>query len=298
MSPTPQVSLAPLTTLRVGGLAEWFSAPASLEQLQADWAWARDQGLPVTFLGAGSNLLVSDRGLPGLVISSRNLHQTSFDPATGQVRALAGQSLVHLARQAAKRGWQGIEWAVGIPGTVGGSVVMNAGAHQGCTADVLVSADVLTNTGEHQVWGARELGYSYRTSSLQAGGYLVTQATFQLVPGADPQRVIATTQELLHQRHSTQPYDWPSCGSVFRNPAPHSAGWLIEQTGLKGYRLGGAQVAHRHANFILNVDQATATDVFKLIRHVQARVLERWAIHLQPEVRLWGDFGEGLGALE
>lgn len=286
-----QVSLATYTSFRVGGPAEWYVAPRNIEDMKASLEWARSEGLPITLLGAGSNLLVSDRGLPGLVICTRHLRYAHFDRETGQVRAAAGQSLPRLAWQAAQLGWEGLEWAVGIPGTVGGAVVMNAGAHGACTADILVNARVLSLQGRSDLLAPGELGYSYRTSILQGSDRLVAEATFQLKPGADPAQVLATTSEQLEQRKSTQPYHMPSCGSVFRNPNGHQgAGWLIEQTGLKGYQIGGAQVAERHANFILNCGGAKASDIFHLIRFVQERVESNWSVALEPEVRILGEF--------
>lgn len=285
-----QVCLSTLTSFKVGGPAEWFVAPRQLTELQASFEWAISQNMPITLLGAGSNLLVSDRGLPGLVICTRHLRYTHFDPETNQVTAAAGEPLVRLAWQAAERGWEGLEWAVGIPGTVGGAVVMNAGAHISCTADILVNAQVLCPDGITQILTPQDLGYSYRTSILQGDKRLVTQATFQLKPGADPAKVMAKTAQLLKQRHTTQPYNKPSCGSVFRNPKPHSAGWLIEQTGLKGHRIGGATVAERHANFILNSGGATANDIFQLIRFVQQKVEQNWSLCLEPEVKILGEF--------
>lgn len=285
-----QVPLAGLTSFRVGGPAEWLIAPRSIEELQAGLEWAQRQKLPITSLGAGSNLLVSDRGLPGLVICTRRLRQAKFDPATGQVTAAAGEHLSALAWKAARRGWKGMEWAVGIPGTVGGAVVMNAGAHGLCTEDILVRTEVLNSDQTMAVLAPEELGYQYRTSQLQHDQRLVTQATFQLQPGATPQQVMATTSNNLAQRRATQPYHLPSCGSVFRNPDSHSAGWLIEQTGLKGRRIGNAQVAHRHANFILNCGGATASDILKLIHHVQQQVEARWSLYLKPEVKFLGEF--------
>jgi UDP-N-acetylmuramate dehydrogenase len=284
------VSLATLTSFRVGGPAQWYVAPRSLEDLQAGFEWATFEGLPITLLGAGSNLLISDQGLPGLVVCTRHLRSTHFDLETGQVTAAAGEPLVRLAWQAAERGWQGLEWAVGIPGTVGGAVVMNAGAHSGSTADILVDAHVLSPTGKKEVLTPNNLGYSYRTSLLQGGSRLVTQATFQLKPGADPAKVMAETNAHLKQRQTTQPYHLPSCGSVFRNPNPHKAAWLIEQAGLKGYQIGQAQVAQRHANFILNCGGATASEIFQLIRHVQEQVEQRWSLCLEPEVKILGEF--------
>jgi UDP-N-acetylmuramate dehydrogenase len=284
------VSLAGLTSFRVGGPAEWYVAPRRTEELQASLEWAKSQKLPITLLGAGSNLLVSDRGIPGLAICTRHLRQTRFDPETGQVTASAGKPIARLAWEAAERGWQGLEWAVGIPGTVGGAVVMNAGAHSYCTADILVNTQVILPNGTIEQLAPQDLGYSYRTSILQGSPSLVTEATFQLRPGADPAEVMATTEKDLEQRRTTQPYNLPSCGSVFRNPQGYHAAWLIEQTGLKGYRLGGAQVAQLHANFILNCGGATASDIFGIIRYVQQQVEQRWSLHLEPEVRILGEF--------
>ncbi len=283
-------SLASLTSFRVGGPAEWYVAPRRLEDLQASFEWAQSQGLPLTLLGAGSNLLVSDHGLPGLVICTRHLRQTQFDPDTGKVTAEAGEPIARLAWQAAERGWQGLEWAVGIPGTVGGAVVMNAGAHNSCTADILVSAQTLSPTGTIEQLTPQDLGFSYRTSVLQGSDQLVTQATFQLKPGADPKQVLSETSEHLERRRTSQPYHLPSCGSVFRNPESHPAAWLIEQIGLKGYQIGGAKVAERHANFILNCGGAKASDIFQIIRHIQQQVEQHWSLCLEPEVRILGEF--------
>ncbi|MGC9524831.1 MAG: UDP-N-acetylmuramate dehydrogenase [Limnospira sp.] len=285
-----QVSLASLTSFRVGGPAEWYAAPRSLDQLRACLEWANSEVLPVTLLGGGSNLLVSDRGLRGLVIGTRHLRQVHFDRETGRLTVGSGTSLPRLAWKAARMGWRGLEWAVGIPGTVGGAVVMNAGAHRSCTADILVSANVLDRGGKLNVLTPDQLHYRYRTSNLQGGDRLVTQATFQLQPGADPGQVMAETAEHFRRRRLSQPYHLPSCGSVFRNPGPKAAGWLIEQTGLKGYQIGGAQVAERHANFILNCGGATASDIFTLIHHVQERVEHRWSFLLEPEVKILGEF--------
>ncbi|GAB1538194.1 hypothetical protein NUACC21_08520 [Scytonema sp. NUACC21] len=180
--------------------------------------------------------------------------------------------------------------AVGSPGTVGGAVVMNAGAHNNCIADILTSVEVLLPDGSLETLTREQLGYAYRTSILQGNNKIVTQATFQLQPGADPAYVVATTKQHKQHRLNTQPYHLPSCGSVFRNPKPHAAGWLIEQTGLKGYQIGKAQVAQRHANFIVNCGGASAWDIFNLIRHVQQRVQDRWSILLEPEVKMIGEF--------
>ena len=288
----PQVSLQPLTTFRVGGPAEWLAMPRHQGEFEQVLDWAIAAGLQITPLGAGSNLLISDRGIPGLVLCTRRWRGTRFDEA-GRITVAAGEPLPTLAWRAAKQGCRGLEWAVGIPGTVGGAVVMNAGAHGGCTADVLTSAIVLDpKEGLVQLTPA-DLGFQYRTSILQGGRQVVLEATFQLEPNHSPAVVVADTLEGLNQRRTTQPYDLPNCGSVFRNPYPYTAGSLIEQTGLKGYRLGNAQVSERHANFIVNLGGATATDIRRLIHHVQNEVEARWAVRLQPEVKFIGEFANG-----
>lgn len=284
------VSLAPLTSYRVGGPAEWYVAPNNLDELRASLEWANSESLKTTLLGSGSNLLISDTGLFGLVIGTRRLRHSHFDLETGRVTVASGESLPRLAWKVARLGWQGLEWAVGIPGTVGGAVVMNAGAHGGCTADLLVTAEVLLPTGQLRELTPQELDYRYRTSNLQGSNRIVTQATFQLQPGTDPARVLAETSEHLRRRRTSQPYDLPSCGSVFRNPGSKAAGWLIEQSGLKGHRIGGAQVAERHANFIVNCGNATANDIFQLIRHVQEKVEQQWSFALETEVKILGEF--------
>ncbi|MDZ7954923.1 UDP-N-acetylmuramate dehydrogenase [Nostoc sp. DedQUE09] len=291
----PQASLSAFTSYRVGGAADLYVAPRNLEALQASLKYAKERDLKVTTLGAGSNLLVSDGGISGLVIATRHLRFSHFDPDKGQLTVAAGESIPSLAWAAAELGWQGLEWAVGIPGTAGGAVVMNAGAHNSCIADMLVSAQVLSPDGTLETLTADQLGYSYRTSLLQGGDRIVTQATLQLAPGADPAKVVAITKEHKKHRLSTQPYNFPSCGSVFRNPKPYSAGWLIEQTGLKGYQIGGAQVALLHANFIVNRGGAKASDIFCLIRHIQHQVQERWSINLEPEVKMLGEFQGACG---
>ena len=287
----PQVSLAPLTSFRAGGEAQWYVAPRGWEELEASFNWFSNQDLPLTFLGAGSNILVSDRGLSGLVLSTRRLRYRNFDPNTGQVTVAAGEPIASLAWRLAKRGWKGLEWAVGIPGTVGGAVVMNAGAHNKCLADCLVSAVVVSPSGKVETLTKSELNYSYRFSNLQQlPQKVVIEATLQLQPGYSKAEVMATANANWYKRKNSQPYDKPSCGSVFRNPQSHSAGWLIEQLGLKGYSIGGAQIAHLHANFILNCGGATAEDIFGLIQHIQAKVSSYWSVLLETEVKLLGEF--------
>ncbi|MBE9156655.1 UDP-N-acetylmuramate dehydrogenase [Nodosilinea sp. LEGE 06152] len=289
----PQVSLQPLSTFRVGGPAEWLAMPRHQDEFQQVLDWAVGAGIPITSLGAGSNLLIGDRGIAGLVLCTRRWRSTRFDGA-GRVTVAAGEPLPTLAWKAAKRGCRGLEWAVGIPGTVGGAVVMNAGAHGGCTADVLTSATVLDPANGLRSLSPADLGFRYRTSTLQGRQHVVVlEATFQLEPGHDPAVVVADTLAGLNQRRATQPYDKPNCGSVFRNPYPHTAGSLIEQSGLKGYRLGNAQISERHANFIVNLGGASAADIRQLIHHIQTEVADRWAVQLQTEVKFVGEFADG-----
>jgi UDP-N-acetylmuramate dehydrogenase len=283
------VPLAGLTTWRVGGLAEWYAAPRTLAELQQCLGWAHGRHLPVTVLGAGSNVLISDQGIPGLVVQTRRLGGVEWG-CQGQVRVGAGESLAKLARAVAQRGWSGLEWAIGIPGSVGGGVAMNAGAHNSSISQVLVGVDLLDHQGRlHHVLPS-QLGFQYRTSLIQQREWIVVAADFQLEPDRAPEVVIRQTQQHWERRCRTQPYEWPSCGSVFRNPLPHTAGWLIEQAGLKGRQVGGAEVSTQHANFILNKNHATAQEIYTLMVQVQEKVERQWGIVLQPEVKLIGAF--------
>ena len=286
----PDIILANQTSYRVGGKAEWYTAPKNWQELEIAFEWYLSQDIPLTLLGAGSNLLVSDRGIPGLVICTRHLRSYQFEEETGQLIADAGEPIARLAWKAAKRGWRGLEWAVGIPGTVGGAVVMNAGAHSQCLGDVLSSTTVLSPDGKIDELKPADLGYAYRTSKLQGDKRIVTKAVLQLEPGFTKAEMMAIANQNWTQRKNSQPYHLPSCGSVFRNPTPHAAGWLIEQLGLKGHKIGDAQIAHRHANFILNCGEATAKNIFDLILYIQEQVEYHWSVSLEPEVKLVGEF--------
>jgi UDP-N-acetylmuramate dehydrogenase len=286
------VSFKGLTTWKVGGAAEWYLEPRTLAQTQSGLAWARQHNLPITVIGAGSNLLISDRGLAGLVICTRHLRyvNTQLNNQTQSIYADAGKMVASLAWQAARRGWGGMEWAAGIPGTVGGAVVMNAGAHGHSTQEILVSTEVLNPDGSIETLTNRDLDYSYRTSTLQRDSRIVLSATFQLLSAGDPEEIKARTFRDLEKRHSKQPYDRPSCGSVFRNPSPLYAAALIESLGLKGYRIGGAEVSTLHANFIINRQDAKASEILELIYYIQSQVRSHYSIELEPEVKMLGEF--------
>jgi UDP-N-acetylmuramate dehydrogenase len=287
-----QVPLANFTTWKVGGLAEWLVEPTDLAQTQGAIAWAQARQLPVTFLGAGSNLLISDRGLPGLIVATRHLRwmETEFDLDLCQIKVGAGKMIGSLAWQAARKGWTGLEWAAGIPGTVGGAVVMNAGAHGASMQDVLITTRVLDVKGELIDLPQSALEFSYRHSNLQGSENLVVSATMQLQAAESAAAVVSKTQNDLERRHSSQPYDRPSCGSVFRNPLPQFSAKLIEDAGLKGYAIGGAEVSQLHANFIINRGDATANDIFQLIAYVKEQISQRWQVNLETEVKMMGEF--------
>jgi UDP-N-acetylmuramate dehydrogenase len=246
--------------------------------------------LPITIIGAGSNLLISDEGLAGLVICTIHLRGIEFDETSGQVNAAAGEPVARLAMQIASHGWTGFEWAIGIPGSVGGLVVMNGGAQGGSAADCVVSVQTVTLTGETQVLYPQDLDFSYRTSALQGSELLVTEATFKFDMGGDPEAIAADTEAKLKARHSTQPYHLPNCGSVFRNPLPHFAAKLIQDAGLKGYQIGNAQVSELHGNFIVNLGNAKAEDIFSLIEHIKQVISDRYGVVLETEVKLIGNF--------
>ncbi|WP_413744722.1 UDP-N-acetylmuramate dehydrogenase [Synechococcus sp. MIT S9451] len=289
-----QVSLADYTTWRVGGPAEWLAEPTHRDQLIELISWAHQHQLSWRVIGAGSNLLISDAGLAGLTICLRKLQGMNLNGETGVVEALAGEPIPTLARRAARAGLHGLEWAVGIPGTVGGAAVMNAGAQGGCTAERLLSVEVidtLPNGSENaaiRILNNAELDFSYRHSRLQDCDLMVISARFQLEPGHDPKALSRATSSNLNHRTTTQPYQWPSCGSVFRNPEPLKAGQLIEALGLKGHRIGGAEVSPVHANFIVNNGSASANDILSLIALVQKEVENNHGITLHPEVKRLG----------
>lgn len=288
------VTLRDYTTWRVGGPAEWFGEPGSAAELIAQASWAVAERLAFRCIGAGSNLLIADEGLPGLTLCNRRLQGSVQDAREGWVDAEAGEPIPTLARKVARAGLGGLEWSVGIPGTVGGAVVMNAGAQGGCTAEWLHSVRVIDPARPEEPFTllASELDFAYRHSRLQEEPLLVLAARFRLEAGHDPAAVSARTSANLQSRTSSQPYQQPSCGSVFRNPEPEKAGRLIEGLGLKGLRVGEAQVSPLHANFIVNLGGARASDIARLIALVRERVLDARGIALQPEVKRLG-FGPG-----
>ncbi|GGE22506.1 UDP-N-acetylenolpyruvoylglucosamine reductase [Marinithermofilum abyssi] len=276
------------TTWKVGGPADLLVYPRSKEELQRAMAVIYQSGIPWRVIGRGSNLLVRDGGIRGAVIKTGK-GIDDFRVEGTRVIAGGGYSMIRLASMVAKYALTGLEFGGGIPGTVGGAVFMNAGAHGSEVSRVLESAEVLLETGEWIVLSNDELEFSYRTSILQSKlRGIVTEATFRLEEG-DRRTIASSLAQFKDRRRQTQPLQYPCAGSVFRNPPGDHSGRLIEAAGLKGYRVGDAEVSTQHANFIINRGQATAEDVLTLIHHIIRTVEDRFGVSLEPEVQVVGE---------
>lgn len=275
------------TTWRIGGPADCLYIPHDKEQLIRAIKLLHRHGVPWMVHGKGSNTLVTDKGIRGVVIKLGDGFDTvQFDGDV--VQAGASYSFVKLSWQTAKKGLTGLEFAGGIPGTVGGAVYMNAGAHGSDVSRVLTGAEVVLENGELVEYSAEDLQYSYRHSILQEQKGIVVSASFKLSYG-DRKEIAAAMASYKERRTKTQPLTQKCAGSVFRNPPGHYAAQLIERCGLKGTRIGGAQVSELHANFIVNTGNATAEDVLTLIEHIQSTVNDKCGIRLIPEVLVVGE---------
>ena len=283
------VPLSSFTTWKVGGPAEFLAEATTTKELANLLELAHKEKMPYQVIGAGSNLLVHDSGVKGLTICMRKLQGSEINKVTGYVEASAGESMPTLARKAARAGLKGLEWSIGIPGTVGGAATMNAGAQGGCIAERLESVLVISldNQNPFRIYN-KDLKYGYRFSRIQDEELIVLSARFQLEPGHDQIAIQKQNNCNLNNRLQTQPYEYPSCGSVFRNPEPLKAGQIIEELGLKGKTIGDAEISKKHANFILNNGNAKACDIDKLIRLVQKEVQEAHQLLLHPEVKRLG----------
>ena len=276
------------TTFRIGGPADVFVTPKDEKQTAEVLAAVRRSGLPFFILGNGSNLLVSDSGFRGVVIRIyRNMSDIVVNGE--EITAGAGALLSAIAAAARNADLTGFEFASGIPGTLGGAVVMNAGAYGGEMKDVLVSAKVLTPQGEIKTLALPELKLGYRTSIIKEADLVVLSAVMRFEKG-DPAAIRDKMQDLQQRRVSKQPLEFPSAGSTFKRPEGYFAGKLIEDAGLRGFSVGGAKVSDKHCGFVINADHATAYDVIQLIRQVSDRVFEMSGVRLEPEVRFLGDF--------
>ena len=275
------------TTFRIGGPADVLVVPTSVEELLEALALSDARSVPWRILGHGSNLLVSDEGVRGAVVMvSGNLADVGIGE-DGLVTALAGSSNAKVATAAYRAGLAGFEFAAGIPGTIGGAAIMNAGAYGGEFKDVALSVRCLDGEGNVVTVDAAEADWSYRHSMIGDAGMVVLSATLQLQPG-DPEAIKARMDDLAQRRISKQPLELPSAGSTFKRPEGHFAGKLIQDASMQGYQVGGAQVSTKHAGFVVNVGGATASDVLQVIDDVREAVHAQFGIELEPEVKLWG----------
>lgn len=275
-------------TFRVGGPAACFLTPSTKEQIREILHICQEEKTPYFILGNGSNLLVSDQGFDGVVLQVyKNMNQVTVEGE--HLRVQAGALLSATARKALEAGLTGMEFAAGIPGTMGGAAVMNAGAYGGEMKDILESVTVLTPEGEQKELKNEELQLGYRTSVVKEKGYIVLEAVLSLKKG-DPEAIKSRMDELKEQRVTKQPLEYPSAGSTFKRPEGYFVGKLIQDAGLRGYQVGGAQVSEKHCGFVINKENATAKDVVDLIHDVQRIVYEKFQVQLETEVKFLGEF--------
>lgn len=276
------------TTFRVGGPAAFFVAPETKEEIKAIVECCKEQAMPYYIVGNGSNLLVSDKGYEGVIIQIfKAMNQITVDGE--MITAQAGALLSAVASRALDTELTGFEFAAGIPGTLGGACVMNAGAYGGEMKDVLENVTVLTEDGEFVTLAKEKLELGYRTSVIAKKGYIVVEAEIRLKKG-NPAEIKAYMDELREKRVSKQPLEYPSAGSTFKRPEGYFAGKLIQDADLRGFQVGGAQVSEKHCGFVINKDNATASDVVELMRQVSQKVEEKFGVTLEPEVKRLGEF--------
>ena len=282
-----QEPMAKHTSFRIGGPADVLAQPADEAELAAHLKRAAAHAVPVTLIGNGSNLLVRDKGIRGLVIKLSNSF-SDMKALGNELTFGSGISLAMASKKAASLSLSGLEFAVGIPGTIGGAVYMNAGAYDGEMAKVVTSVRVMDREGKISELKASELAFAYRHTALQNSGLIVTSVTCVLQPD-EADAIAAKMADFSQRRISKQPLELPSAGSMFKRPPGYFAGTLIDQTGLKGYTVGGAQVSTKHAGFVVNVGGATAQDVLQLISDVQSKVFAAHGVRLEPEVLVLGE---------
>lgn len=276
------------TTFRVGGNADYFVVPKTKEEVKKIILLCKDRQVPYYILGNGSNLLVGDKGYRGVIIQLyKEMSEISVEGDC--VKVQAGALLAKIGNAALEAELTGFEFAAGIPGTIGGAVVMNAGAYGGEMKDVLVDVTVLTPEGEILTLKNEELELGYRTSVIAKKGYIVLEATLGLKAG-DKEAIRARMDELKIQRTTKQPLEYPSAGSTFKRPVGYFAGKLIQDAGLRGFQVGGAQVSEKHCGFVINKDNATAADILELMRQVSVIVEDKFGVTLEPEVKRLGEF--------
>lgn len=276
------------TTFRIGGPADYLVLPQTAEEVAKIVALCKEQQEPWYIMGNGSNLLVSDEGVRGVVIQLlRNFNQIQVEGT--QIRMQAGAQNAAVARQALDASLAGFEFAAGIPGTIGGAVVMNAGAYGGEMKDILKEVTVLDQEGQIRTLPAEELELGYRTSIIARKGYLVLEAVIELKPG-NAEEIKAVMDDLKEKRMTKQPLEYPSAGSTFKRPQGYFAGKLIMDAGLRGFTVGGAQISEKHCGFVINKGNATAKDVTDLMEETKKIVMEKFGVVLEPEVKRLGQF--------
>lgn len=276
------------TTFRIGGPADYFLLPSTAEEVKKILEICKEKELPYFILGNGSNLLVSDEGYCGVIIQLYRNYGGIIVEGTN-IRAGAGALLSQIASAAKNASLTGFEFAGGIPGTLGGAVVMNAGAYGGEMKNVLKEVTVMTEQGEIMTIPAEKLEMGYRTSLVKKAGYLVLEAVISLKAG-DVEEIKAIMKDLTEKRVSKQPLEYPSAGSTFKRPEGYFAGKLIMDAGLRGYQVGGAQVSEKHCGFVINKGDATAADICQLMRDVSDKVQAQFGVVLEPEVKMIGEF--------
>ncbi|WP_340023818.1 UDP-N-acetylmuramate dehydrogenase [Paenibacillus sp. FSL K6-1096] len=279
-------ALKDLVYTRMGGEADIWAAPVTYEEIQSISAYAHKHQIPLTVLGNGSNVIIRDGGIRGIVLQTSDL--TGMGIRDGLLYAQCGAKIIEVSGYALEQGLTGLEFACGIPGTVGGALYMNAGAYGGEVKDVLHSALVIDPDGQLLTLQGDQFEWGYRKSVFASGHYIVLEARFALLPG-DPAAIRAKMDELTYLRESKQPLEYPSCGSVFKRPPGRYAGQLIQESGLQGTRIGGAEVSRKHAGFIINADNATASDYIGLIQHVRSAVKQQFDVELETEVEILGE---------
>ena len=275
------------TTIKTGGLADIIVMPQSITEIQSVIKICKENDVPYFVMGKGSNLLVSDKGMRCVVVKlGDKFAKITIDG--NDVIAQAGVSLSELSEKIMEKSLKGFEFAGGIPGTLGGATTMNAGAYGGEMKDIIKSVKVLNTEGEIIDLSSEELGFGYRTSIIQVENYIVLEVKMKFEKG-NYEEIAETTRDLMETRNAKQPLDLPSCGSVFKRPVGHFAGKLIEDSGLKGKKIGGAKVSRLHCGFIVNIDNATTNDVLDLIELIQKTVKSKFGIQLETEVKIIGE---------
>ena len=283
------IRLENYTTIKVGGCSDYFAEPAEINEFVNLIEWARSSQLECLIIGAGSNTLIKNISFKKLTICTKKMNSIKVLSDAGIVCAASGASLPSLASSLAQNRCTGGEWTVGIPGTIGGAIFMNAGAGEQSISKHLISVKVIDpiSLNIYEI-DKKEINFDYRFSSFQQNNLLILEAKFYFKPDGKKKEIIQKTKRILERRKKLQPYHLPSFGSVFKNPPNNFAGKLIEDCGLKGLSIGGAEVSNMHANFIVNNSSATSEEIFKLILLIQQKVLEKKGIFLHPEVRMIG----------